>query len=640
MIAPITLIVTLLLGNDPLVSSEELARRVDELTLQRNACGPTCLWYCLRWHGKDVKLADVVNSSKIQAAGTDLADLARQSRELDLFCRPIQFETSHLSDLPVPSILVVNDNHSIVYLGRAEAEGQCQIFEPLSGQQGLESLETLQGVCTGVALIFQPEKHESAMTNIGFAVSGIALVVLAIWFPWQRTRSSKRILRMGPGMPSDPVTSVSTMLVVASTLILTGVTPVFAEAPPAKKSENSTSSKQEDAALSANQILEIMRANDAQFDNVKMKYDYVKYPARQSWRSSQSDTNDIRTDATDIQIESDPDVDLTGIPNKEDLLNLAAQSDPQFYKQLHGVDPPALAEDLKKWVDLIRTKKLRIRVHDKPQAPSPPVRSHNVVGIRWPDLAVERHPEAGANAGSETVKWRSVGQRIENLDIHYANSNSKQAEWIRTTKVQPIALNSYQELILWLKFAIGIGYADLVDKVTQLDRTGAQIVMIGEMQIWPEQIATFRFELDEKYLVRKAEIDSNITHLLVTSNGDYVIQGHAFHCAKSGSFERGFKASQDPSTKFDVNVTNIQFDMSDSEFNELADLATPPGQKVQDIDLDQPAPGVLKSSTLPADPGSRGLLVGLNVLVIGGLAWLIRRRMRRAADDQSKQGAD
>jgi hypothetical protein len=64
------------------------------------------------------------------------------------------------------------------------------------------------------------------------------------------------------------------------------------------------------------------------------------------------------------------------------------------------------------------------------------------------------------------------------------------------------------------------------------------------------------------------------TSITLDNDGEY-IAGEDFHCAKRGRLERVNTSSGQLVERFDVEIMSLQFNISDDEFNRLADFSTP-----------------------------------------------------------------
>lgn len=376
--------------------------------------------------------------------------------------------------------------------------------------------------------------------------------------------------------------------------------------------------------MNGEQIADLMRANDAQFDNIIIEYRYTNYPKTPGYRES-------RAKRQEMQLQIDPDVNQEGIPDRDALFKLATRANPTLYRETYG-ELPDLSDAERKWVGLLESNKIKF-VLNKSQDPTASVTPTVLdlrLGIRWPDLCAERtqiSPEVLESA-SEIKKWKSIGQRLEHLDRMGRNSK----EWTKTTKVQPLPLNSYQELATWLKFAFGIGYGQVIQSVKRMENENGQIILHADLVIWPDHVCHAILTLDDHFVVRKAEIDAGATQIHVTTTDTYSSPDSSFICAKRGSLFRHFLDSSEPNPKFDVEMQRIQFAITDQDFFALADMQVPEGHQVQTIDKDQMYDDRITPIVQGKPSSNKFWFIVANVVFLVSLAflWFVRRRRMSA----------
>jgi hypothetical protein len=317
--------------------------------------------------------------------------------------------------------------------------------------------------------------------------------------------------------------------------------------------------------LTKDQVLQLMAANDAQLDNVRVEYERVSYPQPPRENSNLRFRSGGRVKLPYV-VKADPEVDTSGIPNAETLLDLQDK----YLRSAPGEPLPAVPEDVKKWVEWIGSGKVSVYLDQPPQEP---FRFRAILGLRWPDFAVERGDSLHPNlTGKSYSKWRSIGQKIGYLDNLPMGKENR--DWIVTTVKKPFEFNSYQEIVLLQKFALGIGYAQYITDVAELNRNNDRIRMRARIQIWPERISEAVLELDDSLIVRKATFSSKSTTITLDNDGEF-FAGEQFRCAKNGRLERTLKSTGEVAEKFDIYLLSLQFNLSDEEFNRLADFSTP-----------------------------------------------------------------
>ncbi len=161
------------------VSTENIDSYVDMVVKARKACGPTSVWYCLRQLGHRVQLVDLWRESKIEADGTNLQDLLNLLHAHGVSAQAIASDPPSLKNLPVPSILVVDDAHCIVFEGLEPDETRVRYFEPSVGKVRTVSCDEMQRHWTGEAIVFGPP----ALSGGRFALFGLFGVACALMPP-------------------------------------------------------------------------------------------------------------------------------------------------------------------------------------------------------------------------------------------------------------------------------------------------------------------------------------------------------------------------------------------------------------------------------------------------------------------------
>ena len=117
--------------------------------------------------------------AKLAEDGMSAHDVIELCQSLGQHPRAIVGPVSALAELPVPSILVIDDRHCVVYDGM-DGPTHARIFEPVTLRSGLESREWLSQHWTGEAIVFADVKptHGRAMFQ---AVSAASLTLLVGW---------------------------------------------------------------------------------------------------------------------------------------------------------------------------------------------------------------------------------------------------------------------------------------------------------------------------------------------------------------------------------------------------------------------------------------------------------------------------
>jgi ABC-type bacteriocin/lantibiotic exporter with double-glycine peptidase domain len=147
----------LLAGSPPAgggLQTDHLEEYADQVEHNRKSCGPTALWYCFRQFGLDVVRADLCREASIGVSGTNLETLLKLCRDRGIYARAITCPTTNLDTLPVPSILVVDQTHCVVYQGIGEDGVTVSFFEPAKGRVLTAPRDKVVRNWTGEAIVF------------------------------------------------------------------------------------------------------------------------------------------------------------------------------------------------------------------------------------------------------------------------------------------------------------------------------------------------------------------------------------------------------------------------------------------------------------------------------------------------------
>lgn len=201
-------------------------------------------------------------------------------------------------------------------------------------------------------------------------------------------------------------------------------------------------------------------------------------------------------------------------------------------------------------------------------------------------------------------------------------------EWMNDTREIVSSLNSYQELALWRIFSLGVGYASRLVSVESETVVDDRTVVVGKLEIWPGKTAPATLDIDSQGVVRSAEIDAGVTELIIKTEGlrQY---SEDFRAATTGHFVRRYKRDLNSTApSFRYNVESIEFELSKSKFDELADISPPPGEHVSDVSPDasrklEPYPEV---SSNGAGTFRTVMMVNGLILLLFGIALYVRRK--------------
>src|SRR5216683_3587683 len=170
---PILLVALIYSGQLGSVSTDELEEYTDQIVMARQACGPTAVCYCLRRFGNTTTLSEVWRQAKINEKGASLEELLDLFSSYNISARALAGDASGLDDLAVPSILIVNDVHCVVFEGLVDGGQTVRFFEPAEGKIRTISRPAMERQWSGEVIVFT----RPALSHHGFWAL-VALIAL------------------------------------------------------------------------------------------------------------------------------------------------------------------------------------------------------------------------------------------------------------------------------------------------------------------------------------------------------------------------------------------------------------------------------------------------------------------------------
>lgn len=169
------------------VSTDEIDAYINQVLKARNACGPTSVWYVLRRMGYPVNLAEIWGEASIEDKGVRVSDLLALFQAHGVSATALHGERARLDTLPIPSILIIDDQHCIVYEGFDSENNTVRYYEPAMGRIRTVPREEVQRHWSGDAIVFQSPllslRSFGAVAFIGFiGILGAASILQRLWF--------------------------------------------------------------------------------------------------------------------------------------------------------------------------------------------------------------------------------------------------------------------------------------------------------------------------------------------------------------------------------------------------------------------------------------------------------------------------
>jgi hypothetical protein len=170
------------------VSSDDIDAYIGQVLKARKSCGPTSVWYCLRRLGHPVKLQEIWREASIEADGVRVGDLLGLFQSRGITAQALRGDPSRLETLPTLAILIIDDQHCIVYEGLDPENNMVRYFEPALGQIRSVPREEVQRHWSGEAIVLQLPllslRAFGAVAFMGFAgIISAAAALQWLWFP-------------------------------------------------------------------------------------------------------------------------------------------------------------------------------------------------------------------------------------------------------------------------------------------------------------------------------------------------------------------------------------------------------------------------------------------------------------------------
>lgn len=174
------LLAALAVGGPPAgLSTDDLDEYARKVVRSRLNCGPTCVWYCLRMLGYPADRSELCREADIGPTGTSLRKLVELCGRRGVSAKTITTPPNTLPTLAVPSILVVDGGHAVVYLG-TDPDGTVSFFEPADGKRRTAPREKVERNWSGEAVVFEDPAPSLAFVLSVAAATAAAVVLVGV----------------------------------------------------------------------------------------------------------------------------------------------------------------------------------------------------------------------------------------------------------------------------------------------------------------------------------------------------------------------------------------------------------------------------------------------------------------------------
>lgn len=200
MIHLVSVLGCLALGSPASVTSDDLGVLSDRVIQSRKACGPSAVWYCLRRFGRTVPVGEVWDRAGITADGVSLRTLLDLLGTYGVEARGLDIDPGRLETLPVPSMLVIDARHCVVYEGMEPDGQQVRYFDPAGGRPRSYPVDGFRKHWTGEAIVFDP----LPLSNRAFArTAGLAALGMLLLAITGRSLGRRRARRPAPAAVAE-----------------------------------------------------------------------------------------------------------------------------------------------------------------------------------------------------------------------------------------------------------------------------------------------------------------------------------------------------------------------------------------------------------------------------------------------------
>jgi hypothetical protein len=149
------------------------------------------------------------------------------------------------------------------------------------------------------------------------------------------------------------------------------------------------------------------------------------------------------------------------------------------------------------------------------------------------------------------------------------------------------------EKLMEVEFGFGFGFGKRIKEISSVKYDGPDLLVEGRISLWRDDLSRFTIKLDDDFVVREAMIDTEVGGLLtrrqVDTKGSMHREGFVF--AKEGHFMRirqGFReegeitGEPEVQAEFRLRFDDIEFALSDADYARLSNMDVPPETVVID----------------------------------------------------------
>jgi len=225
-------------------------------------------------------------------------------------------------------------------------------------------------------------------------------------------------------------------------------------------------------------------------------------------------------------------------------------------------------------------------------------RYHNELVVRGPDSTLTSEIDPELKQGEESRGWNpgaylKISQMGNVVGMITDTKDPSGLQRLFEIREKGGAVDIPDEKRTAVAFVHGFGFGTRIKTIDSVVREGDRRILTGTIQIWWEDVSTFRIELSDDFLVKRARVDCDTrghwTRFEVTSEGAIARQGYVF--ARTGHFQRlnmGWKDAEETASKprvteeFSARFDDVRFHLSEEEYTTLTRMELTPGTDVRD----------------------------------------------------------
>lgn len=177
---------------DEQVALDDIFERSVELNQFTTLCGPLSLARVMQIHGREVKFPQFLSEfTERSSEGVRVSEIITVGENEGFFVVGVSFDSKRLSDVPLPSILIVDHSRHCLVLEKYNTENQvAEIWDPSSLRTIRIPARILEMKWDGGAILVKRSKwYEKLLSSYGVTFFLSIIIVNLIVFGNRRSKS-------------------------------------------------------------------------------------------------------------------------------------------------------------------------------------------------------------------------------------------------------------------------------------------------------------------------------------------------------------------------------------------------------------------------------------------------------------------